>query len=157
MTQLAPARMELAEQLRTIWSVSLEEGTPFEALMDPAFWAHVSAKLRPRDRLEVEPEDGSFYAELIVLDAGKLYARVAVLLKVDLGSIEVSADFPRELEVKFRGVNQKWCVVRRSDKSVLKFGLETSEQAISWAMENWKNILAGIKADRAEKEKAKAA
>ena len=89
MTQLASNRLHLAEHRRNIFDVVPEHGTPFEELLKDSYWAHVSAKLKPGDHIEVRAEDGSYYAELIVQDAGRLYAKVAKLVHVVLDAVEV--------------------------------------------------------------------
>ena len=131
MTQLASNRLHLAEHRRNIFDVVPEHGTPFDALMDSGYWAHVSAKLKPGDRIEVRAEDGSYYAELIVQDAGRLYAKVAVLTHVKLDAVEVkegglSLD---GYEVAWKGPQLKWCVLRGKDR--LKDNM-TKGEAIHW-------------------------
>lgn len=143
MTQLTPARIELAEQLRTIWSMSPEADTPFEALLAPEYWAHVSSKLRPRDRIEVEPEDGMYYAELIVRDAGKLFAKVEVIRHVELKKYDVRGDLDQQFDIRHAGPNQKWRVVRINDKAVLQSGFSTPDEARTWALQHAKAMSTG--------------
>lgn len=128
MTQLQPARLKNAENERQQHFVVPEHGTPFDALLDPAYWAHVSMKFRPCDLIEVHAEDGSYYARLLVRDAGKLYAKVAKLEYVELDKVEVLQAAGKILdghEVKWRGPLHKWCVVRGAD--VLKDGMSKAE------------------------------
>jgi hypothetical protein len=128
MTQLQPARLKDANYERHMHFVVPEHGTPFEALLDPAYWAHVSAKFKPCDQIEVHAEDGSYYGRLLVRDAGKLYAKVSKLEYVELDKVEVLQAGPM-LEghtVKWRGPVHKWSVVRGVD--VLKDGM-TKEEA----------------------------
>lgn len=131
MTQLASNRLHFAENRRNIFTVTPEAGTPYEAVLKEGYWAHVSAKLRPTDRIEVLAEDGSYFAELIVLDAGRLYAKVAELRKVSLDPIEVKeSDLTVDgLEAKWRGPQLKWCVMRGKD--CLKDGMDKAT-AVHW-------------------------
>lgn len=127
--------MKQSEYERNIWIVDLEGGVPFEAVFDPGFWAHVSAKLKPWDHLEVRTDDGTFWAELIVRDAGKLYAKVAVLNHVSFDdSVEVQQlSGVKEFEnviIKWRGPHFKWCVLRGTD--VLKEGFAIKGEAYTW-------------------------
>lgn len=140
MTQLNPHRLQAAEFVRTVYRVVPEDLTPFEALLDPAYWAHVAAKLRPLDRIEVEAEDGSYTAMLIVRDAGRLFAKVAVLYKVNLDPVEVGASLPipSNYFVKFSGPILKWCVVR--DKDRLREGVASRVEAEAWLREHLKNV-----------------
>lgn len=129
MTQLSPARHFIdAACKRNIHFVVPEHGTPFEALLDPAYWAHISSKLAPCDQIEVNAEDGSYYARLLVRDAGRLYAKVAELEHVELDKVEVlqsNAPLPDGHGVKWRGPVHKWSVVRGNE--VLKDGMAKAE------------------------------
>ena len=141
MTQLMPVRLKFAEHERNQWFVVPEEGTPFEALLDPAYWAHVSAKFKPCDIIEIHAEDGAYYGRLLVQDAGKLYAKVAKLEHVELDKVDVVQGGVALVghEVKWRGPIHKWCVVRGID--VLKEGMQKSE-AIAWLGQYGKTLAA---------------
>jgi hypothetical protein len=140
MTQLSINRLQQAEYQRTVYRVVPELSTPYESLFDPQYWAHVSAKLRPGDRLEIEAEDGSYYAELRVMDAGTLYARVAELKKVDFDDGSVSGDQPvlSGYEVKWRGPILKWSVLRGKD--AIHDGEQSKGAANSWLAEHIKVV-----------------
>ncbi len=64
---------------------------------------------RRHDRVEVMPEDGSYYAELIVLSCDKLWAKMAVVQYVQLAEAETATD--DGYEVKWRGA-KKHSVIR---------------------------------------------
>ena len=36
-------------------------------ILHPDFWGHIAAKLRPYDEIKVRCDDGTFYAQLLVL------------------------------------------------------------------------------------------
>ena len=44
-----------------------------------SIWSHIASRLRPTDRVEVHAEDGSWFAELYVRDAGHLHATLVPL------------------------------------------------------------------------------
>lgn len=119
MTQLAINRFKrsAAEYERNVHVAYPEHGTPFEALLDPGYWAHVSATMKIGDKIEVTPDDMSYSAELRVLDVGTLFAKVGVYHKVDWDDVEVTGDLPAKsgLEIKFRGPHLRWCVLRGAD------------------------------------------
>lgn len=131
MTQLASNRLHFAEHRRNIFVVTPEHDTPFEEILKDGYWAHVSAKMKPGDRIEVMAEDGSYFAELIVQDAGRLYAKVATLRHVKLDAVEVTEGGMAAggLEVKWQGPQLKWCVLRGKDR--LKEGLDKGS-AVQW-------------------------
>lgn len=152
MTQLAPKRFTMdADYGRTIHSIIPEYGTPIEALLDPSYWAHVANFLKPWDRIEVQAEDGSYYAELMVKASGKLYANVELLVKYDLHAIIPGAmeTAPTGYHVKYRGTLQKWCVLRDEvtkdgkvnvAKDVLKDGFAEEAEARRWMSELLKTL-----------------
>lgn len=131
MTQLASNRLELAETKRNVFHVTPEAGTPFEAVLTDKYWAHVSAYLKPGSRIEVVAEDGRYWADLLVRDAGKLYAKVSVLNLIELDAVEVKegGTTVEGFEVKWCGPKLKWCVLRGQDR--LKDGMEKG-QAVQW-------------------------
>lgn len=142
MTQLATSRIQFAEHMRNIWYVVPEHSTPFEALLDSKYWAHVSAKFKPRDRIEVDAEDGSYFAELVVIDAGRLFAKVALLRKIELKAEEVGSDVSPDFEVKWAGRHAKWRVMRKADKASLKDGFDDRAQADLWLANHLKAMAA---------------
>lgn len=153
MTQLNPHRLKLAEHVRQVYIVHPEFGTPFEALLDPAYWAHVGAKLRPRDHIEVYAEDDSYYGRLLVLDCGPLYAKVHQLELHQLSNAEAPESFASKLEghdVKWRGQTHKFCVLRGKD--VLISGKASKAEAQAWLEEYARKV--AIDTANADKNKA---
>lgn len=141
MTQLQITRFESAEHQRNLWCAVPEAGTPFEAVLTPAYWAHISARLRPWDRIEVMPEDGSYFAELLVQDAGRLYAKVAMLRHLKLEMVEVRGeDGGADYEIKWAGPVKKWRVMRKSDKAELRDRFSTQGEASSWLAQHIKTV-----------------
>lgn len=140
MTQLHPTRFTLAEYRNVTYTVEPEQGTPFEAVLKPEYWAHVAQKLRVWDRIMVRAEDGTYWGELLVINCGHLYARVHVLKKVELGAdatkpLEV---LPAGYEVKFQGPKLKWVVLRGADR--LAATLESEHAAQGWVFEHIKSV-----------------
>ena len=153
MTQLSPSRFKEfgAEYNRNVHWMVPEVGTPLDALLDPTYWAHVSRFLKPLDRIEVASEDGAWWAELIVISSGKLYANVQLLRKYDLKQFTPGAmeTIPAGYHVKYRGPLQKWCVLRDEitrdgkvipQKDVLKAGCDEEAQARNFLTELLKTI-----------------
>lgn len=146
MTQLAHNRFQLNKSgfVTNEWVADPESKTPFDAVLEPQYWAHVSAKMRPYDEVIVRAEDGSYYARLLVQDAGRLFAKVAVIEKYDLTAVEVGGldAVPSGHEIKFAGPHAKWRVVRLSDRAPLKDKFETKGQAQQWLVEHLKGLAA---------------
>lgn len=129
--KLIESQFTSAEFSRNLWTVTPEPGTAFETVLKPEYWAHVAKKLRRGDRIEVLSEDNSYFAELIVLSAAPLWAKVAVLRNVELATAPKAEASQDDFEIKHRG-KMKWSVLRKSDKAILKEGLDTREQAEAW-------------------------
>lgn len=134
---LDPARFQSNEYVNTDWTVTVEAGTSLEDVANPAFFANVASRLHPYDHIRVRVDTGEYYAELMVLDCGRTWAKTIVLSKYQLvkggdddGLVE-GAD--KDYEVKFLGPHKKFCVVRRSgDKEVIKEGCATKQDANLW-------------------------
>ena len=119
--QLTESRLSLAEYAHQRWSVVPAEGTDFETVLRDSFWAHVSAKFKIGDIIEVRAEDGSYFAELYIRECGRNYAKTAVLRKVELEPASApveSADF----DIQWKGPHRKFAVVRLSDGEIMKEG-----------------------------------
>lgn len=97
----------------------------FDEVLKPAFWTHVGARLKPWDHIEVRPEDASYIAQLVVIEAGPLFAKVALVSKT---ALEAKADDASALTVEFVGGKHR--VRRGSD--VMKDGFATKKDAQRW-------------------------
>ncbi len=116
MTQLNPDRMKLAEHVRRDWCATPEFETPPEALLDPGYWAHKAAHLTKGDIIHARPEDDSYFMELLVLEVGKLFAKVVALRVVKITDAQIlNIKVPEGYEIKFRGPVKKWSVLRGTD------------------------------------------
>lgn len=138
---LRESRFTPADQVRNTWSVVPEEGTPMEALMEPAYWVHVARKLRPGDIIEVRAEDGAWFARLYVQATQRLSAKVALLDKhvfEDVAAEDAGGDF----EVMWKGPHHRHSVIRKSDRKTLQHGFESREAAFLWLANNMKALAA---------------
>lgn len=136
-------KLKLAEHARNLFSVSLEPAEKFEDLLDPAYWAHIAAKLRVHDRVEVVAADGTWFAELIVSATANTWAKMSVLRFVELEPCKMpdaavkaakeqkqstpnrEAAFYREWDAKA----QAHRIVRRADKEVVAAGIKDRAEA----------------------------
>ena len=140
-TQLSPRAFHQSEMIRNQWHCEPEFGTPAEALLDPAYWAHVSVKMRRGDIICAFPHDNSYFSELIVIDAGRLFAKVVQLRCVEISSAQQSTFvLPEGFEIKFRGPRLKWSVLR--GKQVMKEEFDRRASAEDWLMDHVKAMAA---------------
>lgn len=135
MAALNSSRFKQAEYERNIWVVTPEAETPLEALLNPAFWAHVASSFKPWDHIEVRAEDGSYWAELLVQDASRNWAKVAVLRQVQLNGEAPRAEESDGHIVEWSGPHTKWRVVRKADKAILKDSMSKAD-ANKWLAEH---------------------
>lgn len=140
MAQAQTSRFQAAEYARTYYVYTVEAGTPYEALFDPAYWAHICSEkgLRPYDVIEVRADEGLYFAQLLVLQADRLSARMAELFYVDLTKTKASEGKinPASVRVKYAGPHHKYRVERLSDNAVLAHGFADETAARAWLVEN---------------------
>lgn len=131
---LHASRFGLADQKRNVWRAVLPAEVEYADIQDPSYWAHTSMKLRAGDIIEVTTEDARFYAEMLVRDAGHLFATVEEIRFVSFEVPEdASADNSAGLSVEYGGRYHKYRVVRMRNgkKEVIASGFETKEAASS--------------------------
>jgi hypothetical protein len=136
--RVAANRFSLVETRRNIWQIVPEDGTPYELLFDKDYWAVMASELRTYDRIEVLADNGSFWAELLVLMATKTQAAVMELRKIDISTSSSTgsgaAEVEEEFAVKWRGPHSKWSVIRKTDRSVVKQGFDDAGSARAFAL-----------------------
>lgn len=136
---LSATALRLAEHVRMVHSVVVPDCVTKREVLEPSYWAHVAARLRPGSRIEVAAEDGSWLMELYVVASCKVWAKVHVLHDYDLTSTALSPSPPSDdFYVKWGGANAKFRVHRLRDKTVVKDGFETAEAATLWKTEHMK-------------------
>ena len=128
-------QMRLSESVVLDYFVSVDEHVSREDLKSENFWKHVAPKLKPFTKLRVAAEDGSFYSELLVLNAGHNWAVVREILYLDLVKSSEKAmelvETSQPYITQYKGTIRKWCIVRQSDGSVIQDGIENKDQAFA--------------------------
>lgn len=126
---IPPARFHDAANDRNIWNVSPFAGTVISDVLKPEYWASVANKLRPFDRIEVTPEDSTWWAELMVRSVSSKSVVVHLLMKVDFAKAETPpADAALPYEIDYTPAT-KWRVRRRSDNALISENHLNREQA----------------------------
>lgn len=139
---LHPHRMKQAEYVYERWRMTVENGTTTEDLKRPAFYAHIAQHLRPGSIIEVMPDNRTFFAELLVLDAGPQYAKVHALRHVEIEALKMGGSVFPGYTVEFGGDHVKWRVLREADRKALKDGLPTQTDAFAWLANHLKAMAA---------------
>jgi hypothetical protein len=128
------ARMRECEFERTVWVITAHENTKPEDLLRLEYWTNVAEKLKPYDKIEARADDGTWYAEYLVVESERLWSRVCLLNKVDLDEAPKSDEARPEAEfrVEWKGPAHKWSVIRSSDSAMVKEGLGSRTEANAW-------------------------
>lgn len=139
MSKLTADRIKPAEFVRNVFRVNAPEGVAYKDVLVPDFWAHVSATFSRGDSLEVFAEDSSWYAQLLVLDASRLHAKVTPLIYQNF-QIKAKKEVDPDFSVEFKGPQRKWSVLRKKDKEIVKDGFESKDDAATWLEANKENF-----------------
>ncbi len=144
MNQAKEAELQLTEHATVRYTHSVREGTQFEELLVPEYWAHVAQKLRPHTVIEVIPEDGAYWAELLVLSCDRLWAKVFLMRHYDLQSVDADpaavASLADGYAVLWKGPAKKHVVLRKSDAAILQEGIQQKSDAQLWLTEHLKTV-----------------
>lgn len=130
-----PQRFADAEFKRNQHVLDASEGTQVSDLTEPGYWAHLGERLRPWAEIMVRANDGLWYARVIVLEAGRNWAKVHVEHVEYLTTAEVAitqADAMSPYEIKYRGPHNQWSVIRKADQAVVHEGSGTIDGAVTW-------------------------
>lgn len=130
---LDPSRFHGDEYVNTNWTVTVEAGTSIEDVLNPAFFANIAVKMHQYDRIRVRIDTGEWYAELLVLDCARTWAKTFKLSYFEL--VKPGADDPAiddQYFVKHNGPHYKFCVIRKTDKEIMKEGFATKQEAHAW-------------------------
>jgi hypothetical protein len=131
--KLKPSRMHQGEARIRKWVVNPEEGTPFEALDEPMYWASIEYMLEVGDFIQVIPDERNYIAEFWVVEKGIGGIVVHLLWKTDIvlkgkGGVSMYDNY----RVKFAGPHHKWRIERIMDNHVAKTGFSTENEANKW-------------------------
>lgn len=139
---LTESRRAFADFWRNVHAANPEQGTTIEDMKAESYWAHVAKFLKPWDKIEVRAEDGSYYAEFIVRDSGRNWAKVELVFSHTFGTAGVEARPLADPEyiVKYAGPHAKYRVMRKSDNSVMRDGFATQADGDQWVKEHIKSL-----------------
>lgn len=141
--QVSPARLQVSDYEMTTFTLTVEKGTTKEDLINPAFWAHIAVKFRPWDLIYVRSDEGTFFAEYLVLSCGRNWAQVKEKSYMNLTSSDVSltqAAAQDGYKVEWKGPHVKFAVIRNSDSAKIKDSFQTKEEAQTWLSDFEKQI-----------------
>jgi len=125
------SRLKLSEYVRSVYHATPEAGTPLKELLKPEYWAHVAKQLKVGDRIEVDAEERTWFAELYVRGVTPTSVTVFVMRHIEFTKPEAEDSTDAEYSANHAG-RGVWRVIRNSDKAIVKSGFPTKEAAESW-------------------------
>ncbi len=129
-----------AEYARNVWRSTPAHGVAFEEILKPEYWTHIAKKVKRGDIIEAFAEDGSYYAELFVTNSADQWVTVVQIGHMDLA---VKAKIKRpDYEVKWRGDQALWSIIRTKDGQLMQDKLPTESQAEEWIRQHLKILAA---------------
>lgn len=134
-------RLQSAEFEITHLVATVESGVTIDDVLRPEFWAICGRQLKIGTEITVRTDDESFYAKLLVRQAGSTYAKVHLLHYVDLNPKDVTEEIVKPQFVpEWAGGNIKYRVRRTSDNVVVSQGHPDKATAQNWIAEHLKAL-----------------
>jgi hypothetical protein len=141
--KLMERNLHAADFARQVFRVNPPAGTTLDEMLEPDYWAHVARRMTPHDIVEVAPEDGAFYARLFVINADKLWVKMAKLEYVEFGESAPKLLATDKFEAKFAGPNAKWRVHNKTDNSLVSNdSFQSRAEAEKWIEQHSKAMAA---------------
>ena len=117
------------------WTATVPAGTTLEDVLNPSYFANVASKITIYDRIQVRVDTGEWYAELLVVSCGRVWAKLVPIVKLDLTSKDddqLDGEAFEKFIVQYRGPHLKFCVIRKEDSEPIKEHLQTKVEANTW-------------------------
>lgn len=107
----------VSDSRRVTHHLFLSPGTTLDDIQVPDVLKLVAFKLHRGDIIVVEPLDGSFYAEVLIRECNREFARTALLFRVDLPPLFSTGidDLPEGMHVSFCGPERLWGCFRGTE------------------------------------------
>lgn len=132
---LDPTRFNEEPHKNTSWVLTVESGTTMEDVLNPSFLSNVAPKLSMYDRIRVSVDTGEWYAELLVVAHGSVWAKLVPLLHLDLvnkDDDQLTGEAFEKFIVQYRGPHHRFCVIRKEDKEPIKNNFHSKAEANAW-------------------------
>jgi hypothetical protein len=110
-----------------------------EDLLQPSYWANFAGTLRRNATIEVHWDNSSQFAELYVLDLGRNWVSVALMRHVKLERAAAPPDIDKYV-VGYNGAVDQWRIVNVVNRSVLRAGFATEQDAQRFLAEHKKKL-----------------
>ncbi len=128
---IAPNRVSMGEHARNVWTCTAPSGAQPEDFLRPEYWGMVAKTMKPFDHVEVRTDDGTFWGEYLVLASDRTWAKLHPLREVVLPSADAE-DISKDYKIEHKGPHLKYCVIRKSDSSIVHEGEQERLGAEQW-------------------------
>lgn len=115
------------------WHFRADHGATLEDLLRPEYWLNVAKRFSPFDEITVWFEDGSAWAQLLVISCSAKWAKMKFIGNPIVIEESGRAEIPHQgHKIKWAGGTVLYRVVRDRDNADLKSGFPTAGQAMAW-------------------------
>jgi len=128
-------RLTTVEHKRRELYADIPAGTAVEDILKPDYWVHYAAEIRPLDIIECFCEDGSWEASLRVFFVSTTEVKAQLRSKTLYNAKEEVSDSDTH-EVVWKGPSNKFAVVHKGTKAVVKDGLYPKDKAFEFLREH---------------------
>lgn len=134
--------IETAEFARMTWFHKAALGVPFEAVLESKYWNHVANKTELWSKIEVVSLDGTWEAELRIVDKGDNWIMVRPINYVRHEYSIIEEVIPEGYRIDHFGPELRYCSVRSKDGSRVTEGARSRGQAVSALNKHIRDIAA---------------
>lgn len=128
------------------WHFLAPHGTSLDDLTRPEFWAGCTNKLRRRPgdaptEITVSAEDGSFWAEMVVIDCGATWAKC----RFKYAPLVLDATPTDQISYAGHTISfaaGSWRAVRDADHQMVSDGHATAQSALGWLEDHVRSLAA---------------
>lgn len=131
---LVRSAVTFQESRNNSFSAVVPRSTTKERLVQSGLWSVVADQFRAYDRINVIEESRAFYAELLVIDAGRGYCNLQLLNFWPLPALLVSTEgLPPGFDIFYAGPDSdaQYCVKRVADGVLMVKGKPSRDAALA--------------------------
>jgi hypothetical protein len=142
---VTPSRFGLSEEVRRVFSVTVEQGTDPESLLEPGYWSLVAKNFSPFDRVEVMHigTDKTWFVELMVISCSQNHAKMEIMRKQEFDKRDTSNDMTvNGYSINYGNKHTGYRVVRDTDKQVMSENHQSRDMALKWIQDNRFSLVA---------------
>lgn len=140
--EVLPSRVLAQEFMRNIWCVKVENETDPATLTDWGVWVTVSHLFKPNDRLEIMPDDATWFSEFIVRNVEGNRVALAEIRMVKFSDAAIPTEETGGYLIKWRGPARRFGVVLKSSGELTRDGFATKGDAFAFIMDTKRNFAA---------------